>query len=109
MRGEGDPAAKVFRVGNVKNGMVESISYELIYALEQRETDYYGRKATVGVDRNSSKTADQTQTDLHASFLQSMYEPELSLMESYVEIDIGQRASRNSADQQNFEVLQRIA
>ncbi len=109
MKGEGDPTSKVFRVGNIRGGMVEGISYQLVFALEQRDVDFYGRKAVIGLDKDSFRTFDRTQSDLRASFLESMYSAELSLMESYVGIDIGQRAAYNSADQQNFDVIERIA
>ncbi len=109
MRSEGDPTSKVFRVGSIRNGMIESISYDLIFALEQAETHFYGRKATVGLYKDTMRTEEHTQSDLHESFVESMNSPELSLMENYVEIDIGQRAARNSADQQNFDVIERIA
>lgn len=107
-KAEGDPTARVLRVANIQDGMIESVSYYLSYGVENRSDGNYGRSVAIRINRGEEyKPAEELLATFDSDFYSSVYEQPLPIVPS-VEDAVGEVSWSRGNDVNNMVNVQRI-
>lgn len=105
---EGDPTARVLRVANIQDGMIESVFYYLSYGVEGRPDGNYGRSVAIRINRGEEyKPVEELAVAFNADFYASVYEQPQPVAPA-IEAEVGGVSWNNGSDIHNMVHAQRI-